>query len=627
VGRGLIYFLFLLSLNIMAFPSNPTNGQKHPDNVEPTHVYNSTVGAWEKYRAHKAQQAEVNAGIDDEKFVTSLGLQSKKASETAYGIIRMATSTESSDGVRDDIAMSPKSFAEALAGNTEGSTSIVQQITNNLFTTPGGSSLNSSMVGRQLTVALKDTNLLYVHRGDEEDLNTSSTGASFFSSLPDYLTTSAGTGPFGDNCIQLAPFFYGGTNYFYFDIRTTNFLKPIGENHVFEFWMYCPTLAQDIIIQGTGSAIAITNTTIGYSVGGVYVGGSTVAFTPNGSWRHIAVTTRDDGGTTTRSLYVDGARVATGSGLNPSTNTNTAEEVSYFRVQTTGAVPSTDIFRIDGIRVTNELIYDPDSATIDVPTELPEVAFTYSILPAEEMSSPIVTKLPESIYVNATEGVDNADALLGQKFKSLHDAFNYLNSYILTEEIFVVVETDLVFDLALEIAHPQGRFINIKGDATSYGSYHTITYGNYNRDGIVINSDIGTISYLNMHYTGGALSNVGIDLRRSRVESIDRVHFTLEAGSPPNYGIKLTQSSLQGATYLDFQGLRFGVYAWHASYVYVGTPETSNASAGTTTVTSLLADYNSTILVSSAATPKYSSFSPTLNDKNFSNGGSFVLSK
>ena len=63
----------------------------------------------------KATSAEVIAGLDNEKYVTSLGLASKISSETQSGLIQMATQAETDAGILDNVAITPLKLDEKIS--------------------------------------------------------------------------------------------------------------------------------------------------------------------------------------------------------------------------------------------------------------------------------------------------------------------------------------------------------------------------------------------------------------------------------------------------------------------------------------------------------------------------------
>ena len=62
----------------------------------------------------KATSAEVIAGLDDEKYVTSLGLSTKVSSETQSGLIQVATQAETDAGLVDNVAVTPLKLDEKI---------------------------------------------------------------------------------------------------------------------------------------------------------------------------------------------------------------------------------------------------------------------------------------------------------------------------------------------------------------------------------------------------------------------------------------------------------------------------------------------------------------------------------
>lgn len=63
-----------------------------------------------------ADQAETDAGVVDDKAITPLKLQNKKATETAEGIIEIPTQIEHNAGILDDKAVTPKKLADGKWG-------------------------------------------------------------------------------------------------------------------------------------------------------------------------------------------------------------------------------------------------------------------------------------------------------------------------------------------------------------------------------------------------------------------------------------------------------------------------------------------------------------------------------
>ncbi|WP_434663877.1 gp53-like domain-containing protein [Aeromonas sp. NJAU223] len=74
-------------------------------------------------KAQIATQAEVDAGIDDSKFVTALKLMNwvKQAGESVLGMLKVATQAQTNAGAADDVVVTPKKlragFAVSLAAN------------------------------------------------------------------------------------------------------------------------------------------------------------------------------------------------------------------------------------------------------------------------------------------------------------------------------------------------------------------------------------------------------------------------------------------------------------------------------------------------------------------------------
>lgn len=63
----------------------------------------------------KATSAEVITGLDDEKYITSLGLSTKVSSETQSGLIQVATQAETDSGLLDNVAVTPLKLDEKIS--------------------------------------------------------------------------------------------------------------------------------------------------------------------------------------------------------------------------------------------------------------------------------------------------------------------------------------------------------------------------------------------------------------------------------------------------------------------------------------------------------------------------------